>query len=163
MTNYVHQWTEDQFQARVERLSRNGYISRMALRELMDNQLATPAMKSIIRESLSNHLSKQTLHLKYDLGIGRRVEAKPLHWNSEQFFQQLAALVDKEHYVKNDTQRWTVETISRSSIKEFLQDIRVPEVYLRSLSMYLEQNPCRRIFKLENIETFLRQSVPHIA
>jgi hypothetical protein len=163
MTNYVPYWSEEQFKARIERLSVNGYINRAALRKLIDSQLASPAIKSRINDILINNLSKQALHVKYDLGIGHKGDARPSRWTATEVFEQLARLVDKEHYIKNDSQRWTVETISRASIKEIMYDVRVPESYQRNLALYLEQNPCRRIFKLEHIENFLRQSIPETA
>lgn len=156
MSNYTHQWDEKQFIARVENLSKDGFISRMALRSLMDNQFASPTLKTTIHEMLTNNLRKQHLHLKFDLGIDT---FKPVHtapWNEVELFQHLNTLIDKQLYEKNDN-RWTVETISRANLKELLLESRLDENHHRSISVLLERNPSKKIFKPQEVESYLRK------
>ena len=156
MQNYTHQWDKKQFVARVENLSKDGFISRMALRSLMDNQFASPSLKTTIHEMLTNNLSKQYLHLKYDLGIDTFKPSQIIIWTEAEVIKQLGTLVNKDHYEKNDS-RWTVETVSKSSLKELLADPRISEVHHKSLSVLLERNPSKKIFKPQEVESYLRK------
>jgi hypothetical protein len=156
MSNYTHQWDENQFKARVENLSKDGFISRMALRSLMDNRFASPALKMTIYEMLNNNLRKQYLHLKFDLGIDTFKPVQSAPWTETELFQHLATLIDKQLYEKNDN-RWTIETISRASLKELLLEARLDEVHHRSLSVLLERNPSKKIFKPQEVESYLRK------
>ena len=156
MQNYTHQWDKKQFVARVENLSKDGFISRMALRSLMDNQFASPSLKTTIHEMLTNNLSKQYLHLKYDLGIDTFKPSQIIIWTEAEVIKQLGTLVNKDHYEKNDS-RWTVETSSRSNLKELLLESRLDEMHHRSLSVLLERNPSKKIFKPQEVESYLRK------
>jgi hypothetical protein len=156
MSNYTHQWDENQFRARVENLSKDGFISRLALRSLMDNRFASPSLKMTIHEMLSNNLRKQQLHLKFDLGIDTFKAVQSAPWSEAEVFQHLGTLIDKQLYEKNDN-RWTVETISRSNLKELLLESRLDEVHHRSLSVLLERNPSKKIFKPQEVESYLRK------
>src|SRR5690242_10741569 len=133
MAEYIHQWDEAQFIARVENLSINGFISRTALRGLMDNRFASPALNTTIHEMLTNNLSKQQLHLKYDLGIKNLRPAPIVIWTDLEVVKQLSDLSDKQLYEKNDS-RWTVVTISRSSLKQLVEDSRLSEQHRRAVS-----------------------------
>jgi hypothetical protein len=156
MNKNVYQWDHDQFVARVEKLAVDGYISRVALRSLMDNQFASPAIKTAIRESLSNHLNKQALHLKYDLGIKTYQQPAPSVWTEAEFMKRLAGIVDKQHYIKND-ERWTLETISRNSLRDLLEDPRIPEQNFKNISLLMERYPGKKLFKLDEVESYLRK------
>lgn len=156
MSTYTHQWDEKQFVARVENLSKDGFISRMALRSLMDNRFASPSLKTTIHEMLNNNLSKQQLNLKYDLGINTYKPAQAVAWNDTEVIRQLGSYVDRQHYEKNDN-RWTVETISRSALKELLMDMRLADHHRSSLSVLMERNPSKKIFKPQEVETYLRK------
>jgi hypothetical protein len=158
MAEYIHQWDETQFIARVENLSRNGFISRTALRSLMDNRFASPALKTTIHEMLTNNLSKQQLHLKYDLGIKNLRPAPILIWNEQEVVKQLNDLSDKQLYEKNDN-RWTVVTVSRASLKQMVDDSRVSETHRRAISILMERNPSKKVFKPQEVESYLRKNL----
>lgn len=158
MAEYIHQWDEAQFIARVENLSRNGFISRTALRGLMDNRFASPALKTTISEMLSNNLSKQQLHLKYDLGIKNLRPAPIIIWTEQEVVKQLSDLSDKQLYEKNDS-RWTVVTISRSSLKQLVDDARLSDAHRRAVSILMERNPSKKVFKPQEVESYLRKNL----
>ncbi len=158
MAEYIHQWDETQFIARVENLSRDGFISRTALRSLMDNRFASPFLKTSIQEMLSNNLSKQQLHLKYDLGLKNLRPAPVVIWSEQDVVKQLSDLSDRQLYEKNDS-RWTIVTISRSSLKQIVEDSKLADHHRRAISVLMERNPSKKVFKPQEVETYLRKNL----